>query len=106
MTVACQIPLSMGFSRQEYWNEFPRPPSGDLLGQQIEPASLLSPALTGGFFTTAPPGKLRNHLQCFRKFTDLCVVDSVRHNNHLEGNGEKVLDGRCISREHGAGLLT
>ena len=30
-TVACQAPLSMGFSRQEYWNALPYPPPGDLL---------------------------------------------------------------------------
>ena len=33
-SVAHQIPLFMGFSRQEYWSEFPRPPPGDLLDQQ------------------------------------------------------------------------
>ena len=52
-TVACQAPLSMGFSRQEYWSGLPCPPSGDLSDSGIEPASLTSPALTGGFFTTS-----------------------------------------------------
>ena len=32
-TVACQVPLSMGFSRQEYWSELPCPPPGDLPNQ-------------------------------------------------------------------------
>ena len=50
--VAHQAPLSMGFSRQEYWRGFPCPP-GDLPDPRIEPASLLSPALAGGFFTTS-----------------------------------------------------
>ena len=50
----CQAPLSMGFSRQEYWSGLPFPPPGDLLDSGIE---LVSPALTGGFFTTEPPGK-------------------------------------------------
>jgi len=49
-TVACQAPLSMGFSRQEYWSGLPCPPPGDLLYPGIEPAPLMSPALTGGFF--------------------------------------------------------
>ena len=50
--VASQAPLSMGFSRQEYWSGFACPPPGDLLSPRIEPASLKSPALSDGFFTT------------------------------------------------------
>ena len=42
----------MGFSRQEYWSEFPCPSPGDLPEPGIKPASLMSPALAGGFFTT------------------------------------------------------
>ena len=38
-TVACQAPLSMGFSRQEYWSGFPCPPPGDLLNPGIKPRS-------------------------------------------------------------------
>ena len=57
-TVAHQAPLSMGFSKQEDWSGLPFPPPGDLPGPGIEPASLLSPALAGGFFTTVPPGNL------------------------------------------------
>ena len=53
-TVACQAPLSMGFSRQEYWSELPCPSPRDLPDPGIEPKS---PALTDGFFTTEPPGK-------------------------------------------------
>ena len=51
-TVACQAPLSMGFSRQEYWSGLPCPPSGNLPHPGTEPISLTSPALAGGFFTT------------------------------------------------------
>ena len=47
-TVAHQTPLSMGFSRQEYWSGFPCPSPGHLPDPGIEP----SPALAGGFFTT------------------------------------------------------
>ena len=56
-TVAHQTPLSMEFSRQEYWSELLFPSPGDLpdLGMELE--SLVSPALAGRFFTTAPPGK-------------------------------------------------
>ena len=49
-TVAYQASLSMGFSRQEYWSGLPSPSPGD---PEIQPASLASPALTDGFFTTS-----------------------------------------------------
>ena len=49
-TVAHQAPLSMGFSRQEYWSGLPSPPPGDLPNPGIEPVSLMSPALAS--FTT------------------------------------------------------
>ena len=50
-TVACQAPLSVGFCRQEYWSGLTFPPPGDLPNPGIKPASLISPALAGGFFT-------------------------------------------------------
>ena len=50
-TVARQAPLSMGFSRQEYWSGFPCPPPEDLPDPGIKLVSLLSPALAGWFFT-------------------------------------------------------
>ena len=52
-TVAHQDPLSMGFSRQEYWSGLPCPPPGVLPNPGIEPVSLTSPALAGGFFATS-----------------------------------------------------
>ena len=55
--VARQGPLSMGFSRQEYQSGLPFPPPGDLIHPGIKPESPASTALTGGFFTTEPPGK-------------------------------------------------
>ena len=48
-TVACLAPLFMGFPRQEFWSWVPLPTSGYLPGPGIEPASLTSPALAGGF---------------------------------------------------------
>ena len=45
------LPLSMGFSRLEYWSGLPCPPPGDLPHQGIQPVSLMSPALAGMFFT-------------------------------------------------------
>ena len=52
-TVACQAPLSMGFSRQEYWSGWPCSPPGDLPDPGIKVKSPMSPALAGGFFTTS-----------------------------------------------------
>ena len=52
-TVAQQAPLSMGFSRQEYWTGLPCPPPGDLPHPGIEPVSFVSPSLAGRFFTTS-----------------------------------------------------
>ena len=51
--IARQVPLSMGFSRQEYRSGLPCPPPGDLLNPGIEPTILRSPTLAGGFFTTS-----------------------------------------------------
>ena len=44
-TVACQAPLPMGFSQQEYWSRLPFPPPGDLSDPEIKLASLASPVL-------------------------------------------------------------
>ena len=46
-TVVHQAPLSMGFSRQEYWSGLPCPPPGDLPDPGIKPASLMSSAFAG-----------------------------------------------------------
>ena len=55
-TVACQTPpLSMDFSRQEYWSGLPF--STRLPDPGIEPVSPVSPALASRYFTTEPPGK-------------------------------------------------
>ena len=53
-TVAHQAPLSMGFSRQEYWSGLPFPSPGDLPDPVIEPRS---PTLQADALTSAPSGK-------------------------------------------------
>ena len=53
-TVARQAPLSMGFSRQEYWNGLLFPPAGDFPNPGLNPTS---PALAGRFSTAELPGK-------------------------------------------------
>ena len=52
-TAAHQAPLSLGFSRQEYWSGLPCPSPEDLSDPGIEPMTPVSPALAGGFFTTS-----------------------------------------------------
>ena len=53
-TVARHAPLSMGFSRQEYWSRLPFPSPGDLPNSGIKP---MSPELAGRFFTAELPRK-------------------------------------------------
>ena len=54
VTVPHQAPLSIGFSRQEYWSGLPIPPPGTLPNPEIKPTPL---ALAGAFFTTETPEK-------------------------------------------------
>ena len=58
-TIACQTPLSIGFSRQEYWSGLPCPPPGALPNPGTKASSLKSPALAGGFFTTSATWEVR-----------------------------------------------
>ena len=60
-TVAHQIPLSVGFSRQEDWSGLPFPSPGDLPNPGFEPESLTSPALAGRFFTTSATWEAQWH---------------------------------------------
>ena len=68
-TVAHPVPLSMRFSRQEYWSRLPFPSPGDLPDPGIEHTSPVSP---GRFFTTEPSGK-PFHVVCVSKLPDLSV---------------------------------
>ena len=76
-TVTQQAPLSMGFSRQEYWNGLPFPSPGDLPDPGIEPRST---ALQADALPSEPPGK--------RKKCELTNVDSCSKllSNLLHGN--------------------
>ena len=56
-TIACQAPLSMGFSRQEYWSGLLCPAPGDLPDPGIEPGSLMSPAWQVGSLPLEPHGR-------------------------------------------------
>ena len=52
-TPTCQAPLSMKFSRKEYWSRLPLPILGHLPDPGIKPVSLAPPAVAGRFFTTS-----------------------------------------------------
>ena len=58
--VVSQAPLSMRFSRQEYWSRLPCPPPGDLPDPGIKPASLESSALADWFFTASTKWRVHN----------------------------------------------
>ena len=89
-TRACQASLSMVFPSQEYWSGLPFPPPGDLPDPGIQLTSL---AMTGGFFTTEPPGSIALIyicLSCSRYFCQWSVLNLpsfitflMAQNNHL-----------------------
>ena len=74
-TVACKSPLSMGFSRQEYWSGVSCPPPGDLPSPGIEPVSLMSPILGGRFFIVSTTCK--THITCKLNHMKLLVFDKT-----------------------------
>ena len=76
-TAAHQAPLSMGFSRQEYWSGLQFSPPGYLPNSEIEPTPLASPALTDKFFTTEPRGKPLYFLLCTKR------KNVLKGKNHL-----------------------
>ena len=87
-TVAHQFPLSMGFSRQEYWSELPFPSPWDLFNPGVKP---LSPVLAGEFFTTESPAKPQSYSPPLESsmrmgFKPACTEHdglAMRHLNHL-----------------------
>ena len=74
----CSPPGSSGhgFSRKEYWSGMSCPPPGDLPNPGIEPTSLMSPALAGGFFTTSATWKALEFVSV--QFSHSVVSDSLR----------------------------
>ena len=71
-TVARQAPLSVGFSRQEYWSELPCPPPGDLPDPGIEPVSPLTPALQVDSLPLSYWGNPKTILTCTNCPRNLC----------------------------------
>ena len=112
-TVARQVPLSMGFPKQEYWSGLPHSPPGDLPDPGIEPTFLVSPALAGRFFTSAtweaPTRMVRglNHNIKHTEITDTATRHSVRCFRHgisvniYTNNRKKCLHLHCTDEEVG-----
>ena len=94
-TVARKAPMSMGFSRQEYWSGLPCPPPGDLPDPGIELTSAASPALTAGFFTTSTTWEAQVSLYSHLK--DLAFVLSL---------GEKIYLSRFLKTFWNSSVLT
>ena len=74
-TVACQGPLSMGFSKQEYWSRLPCPPPGDLPSPGIKPGS---PAMQADPLPSEPPGKPIT-LEIITFATGIVQIKKMRH---------------------------
>ena len=72
-TLARQVPLSMGLSRQEYWSGLPFPSPWDLPNPGIEPVSLMPLALAGRFFTTSATWEDHSTRKCLMA----CVLPST-----------------------------
>ena len=70
-TIAHQAPMSMGFSRQEYWSGLPCCPPGDLPGLGTEPTSLTFVVLAGRFFATSATWEA--HLQYITRYGSLSL---------------------------------
>ena len=83
-TVAYQAPLSMEFSRQEYWSGLPYPTPGDLPNPGIEPESFVSPALAGRIFTLQLPGKPQDNLYLHGNLCLIAWRDRSAHSGCLD----------------------
>ena len=76
LAVSCQAPLSMGFSKQEYWSGLPCPPPGDLLNLGIEPRS---PTLKVDSLLSEPPGKPKIIVFLEFPWSEVLVTQSLSH---------------------------
>ena len=96
-TAAHQTPLSMGFSRHEYWSKLPSPPPGDLPKPGIEPMSLMSPALAGRFLTTSTTWKPISGERTWIKMTEVSF-SAHQIGKHFKHGKHPVLISMSISR--------
>ena len=97
-TVAHQAPLSMEFSRQEYWRGLPFPTPGDLPDPAIKTASSAFPALASRFFYHCTTWEAQKYLTWAVNHKDLCLV--VRSKNKETGRHDQIMTilGRLLQR--------
>ena len=76
-TVARQVPLFMGVSRQEYWSRLPFASTGHLSNPGIEPMSPAAPALAGRFLTSGLPGKPRDWVAFHYCWLGICIIETI-----------------------------
>ena len=83
-TVAHQAPLSMGFSRQEYWSGLPFTSAGDLSDPGMEPMSPVSPASQENSLPTELPGKpTYTHTHRHTHTTHTCIYTHTHIHMHI-----------------------
>ena len=95
-TTAPLGPLSMGLSRQEYWSGLPCPPPGNLPYLGIEPMSLMSPALAGGFFTASTTWEAFSHTMQHSQYVK---KKKRRRKRKIVRNWEASQEGAAVLRE-------
>ena len=101
--VAHQTPLSLGFSRQEYWSGLLCPPPGDLPDPGIEPVPLKSPGLAGRFFTTSTIWEAHHHTESSpnphlssAEIRPVLQMRKLRPQSHKAGNQEAQDKNLCL----------
>ena len=106
-TVAAQAPLAMEFSRQEYWSVLSFPTPGYLPDPGFETAFFASPALAGGFFTTAPPrtGNTLSQMPSFPFHSTAYYFQNIQP-NPTKSDETFILKRICQSCGHFSGLKT
>ena len=93
-TVAHQAPLSMGFSRQEYWSGLPCPPPGVFLTQELNPHLLSLLHWQVGSLSLVPPGKLLNSSLPVDLPLWLLTLRSLSGAAHMDPASTRVRDSR------------
>ena len=106
--VALQVPLCLGFSG--HWSELPCLPPGDLLNPGIELASLVSPALAGGYFTASAAWEAHTYIHVCPLFWIFCPLGHHRALSRVACAVQSVLLGylffRSISSIHVSPFLS
>ena len=90
-TVAHKAPLSMGFSRQEYWSGLLCHTPGDLPDAGIVPKSLRSPSLAGGFLTTNATWEA-----LISRYMVTKISNNTNLKNHIDDSESTIYDWHVV----------